>query len=436
MRTRFTGATLIDGTGAPARSDMTVEMENGTITAISADARSADLGPGVELVDARGLTLLPGLVDGHVHLLLRPDVSHPGDWERAQDDADAVLLLRAAAAAAQLLCGGVTTARDCGGRGDLPFVVRDAIANGVLPGPRILACGPVITRIGGHGHRFGMTADDAVGLRRVARDLLDRGADCLKIMATGGNLSADSRPELAQYSAAELAVVVEEAHARGRKVTAHAHARAGIANAVEAGVDSIEHCSWIGPHGRDYDPALVARMVRSGTFVDFTPAVSYRLVEGPREGWDALRARLRQVREIRLPTMMPMWRAGVAFSFGSDAGTPYTYFEDFPLVLEQSVLEAGLPADAVIAAATGTAARSLGISDETGTIEVGKAADLLLVQGNPLTDIRAIRRASRVYRSGRLVAQDGRVVVTERELTYVPPAVPVSPMSGGTERLS
>ena len=430
MRTRFAGAMLIDGTGAPARRDMTVEVEDGRITTISADSCSGKPDPGVELVAAGGLTLLPGLIDGHVHLLLRPDVARPGEWEQAQGDDDATLLLRGAAAAAQLLCGGVTTARDCGGRGDLPLVVRDGIARGTLAGPRILACGPVITRTGGHGHRFGMTADDAAGLGRVARELLDRGVDCLKIMATGGNLSADSRPELAQYSAAELAVVVDQAHQRGRKVTAHAHARAGIANAVEAGVDSLEHCSWIGPTGRDYDPALVERMVRNGTFVDFTPAVSYRLVEGPQEGWSELRARLRQVRETRLPTMVPMWKAGVRFSFGSDAGTPFTYFEDFALVLEQSVLEAGLPAHVVIAAATGTAARSLGISGETGTIEIGKAADLLLIEGDPLADIRAIRRVSRVYRSGRLVVRDGRVVVTERGLAYVPPAMPVRPMAG------
>lgn len=429
MRTRFAGATLIDGTGAAARRDMTVEVEDDTITTIATTSGSGGPAAGVELVDARGLTLLPGLIDGHVHLLLQPDVAHPGDWERAQDDDDATLLLRAGAAAARLLCGGVTTARDCGGRGDLPLVVRDAIARGTMPGPRILVSGPVITRTGGHGHRFGMMADDAADLRRVARQLLDSGVDCLKIMATGGNLSADSRPELAQFSAVELAVVVAEAHRRGRKVTAHAHARAGIANALEAGVDSLEHCSWLGPSGRDYDPTLVEQMVRNGTFVDFTPAVSYRLVEGRQAGWSALRTRLRQVREIRLPTMLPMWSAGVRFSLGSDAGTPFTYFEDFALVLEMSVLEAGLPADVVIAAATGGAARSLGISGETGTIETGKAADLLLLEGDPLSDIRALRRVRRVYRSGRLAARDGRVVVTERDLAYVPPTVPVTPMA-------
>ena len=427
MRTRFAGVTLIDGTGAPARRDMTVEVEDGRI-AVVAGTRAAASDTGIDQVDGHGLTLLPGLIDGHVHLLLQPDVSNLAEWDRAQDDDDATLLLRASVAAAQLLGGGVTTARDCGGRGGLPIAVRDAIARGTLPGPRILASGPVITRTGGHGHRFGLVADDAPALRRVAQELLRGGVDSVKVMATGGNLSGDSRPERPQYTAAELAVIVAEAHRGGRRVTAHAHARAGIANAVDAGVDSLEHCSWLGERGRDYDPALVERMVRAGTFVDFTPAVSYRLVEGRQEGWSELRTRLRAVREIRVPTMVPMWRAGVPFYFGSDAGTPLTFFEDFALVLELSVLEGELPAAVVLAAGTGTAARALGIGDETGTIAVGKAADLLLVDGDPLADIRALRRVRRVYRSGRLVVEDGRAVVPRRDLAYVPPAVSVTPM--------
>lgn len=432
VRTRFAGLTLIDGTGAPARRDMNVEIADGRIAAITAGPPPGpDFGTdaaGTEVVDARGLTLLPGLIDGHVHLLLEPEVNEPGDWDRAQDDDDATLLGRAGVAAARLLATGVTTARDCGGRGGLPVAVRDAIARGTLPGPRILASGPVITRTGGHGHRFGLAADDAPALRRAAAGLLDGGVDFLKIMATGGNLSGGSRPDRPHYSAEELAAVVAEAHRRDRPVTAHAHARSGIANAVEAGVDALEHCSWLGDGGRDYDPALVDRMVGAGLFVDFTPAVSYRLVEGAPAGWSELCARLRRVREIRVPTMVPMWKAGVQFYFGSDAGTPFTFFEDFVLVLELSVLEGGLPAAVVIAAATGTAAQALGIAQETGTIAVGKTADLLFVEGDPLADIRALRNVRRVYRSGQLVVGPGRSAVARRDLAYLPPAVPVTPM--------
>lgn len=429
MRTRFTGLTLIDGTGAPARRDMTVEIEGDRVAAVTAGPPPAGLDAGSEVVDGRGLTLLPGLIDGHVHLLLQPEVSEPGDWDRAQDDDDATQLRRAGAAAAQLLSAGVTTARDCGGRGGLPVAVRDAIAGGTLPGPRLLVSGPVITPTGGHGHRFGMAADDAASLRQAAAALLDGGVDFLKVMATGGNLSGGSRPDRPHYTAEELAAVVDEAHRRGRPVTAHAHARAGIANAVAAGIDSLEHCSWMGAGGRDYDPALVERMARAGRFVDFTPAVSYRLVEGAPAGWADLGARLRRVREIRVPTMVPMWKAGVPFYFGSDAGTPFTFFEDFALVLELSVLEGGLPAAVVLAAATGTAARALGIARETGTIAVGMAADLLLVEGDPQSDIRALRNVRRVYRSGRLVVGPGRPAVARRELAYVPPALAVTPMA-------
>lgn len=410
---------------------MTVEVDAGRITGIWPGPARTGTAAGTDIVEAGGRTLLPGLIDGHVHLLLEPDIDGPEAWDRALLDDDATLLLRGSVASARLLSAGVTTARDCGGRGGLPVTIRDAIARGTLPGPRILASGPVITRRGGHGHSFGIAADDAPALQSAARDLLNGGVDFLKVMATGGNLTGGSRPDLPQYSAPELAVVAAEAHRLGRRVTAHAHAKAGIQNAVDAEIDSIEHCSWLGPGGREYDPALVERMVRRGVFVDLTPAVSYRLVEGQGGqggAWSGLRQRLRRVREVRVPTMVPMWKAGVQFYFRSDAGTPLTFFEDFALVLEQSVLEGGLPADVVIAAATGTAARALGIADDTGTIAVGKAADLLLVDGDPLEDIRALRQVRRVYRSGRLVVEHGRLVVSQRDLGYLPPAVRVTPM--------
>lgn len=406
-----------------------MEVDEGRIAGVWSGVAPAVAATGTDIVDCAGLTLLPGLIDGHVHLLLEPDTEGPEDWDRALIDDDATLLLRGSVAAARLLSAGVTTARDCGGRGGLPVTIREAIARGTLPGPRILASGPVITRTGGHGHLFGIAADDATALQRAARELLAGGVDFLKVMATGGNLTGGTRPDLPQYSAAELAVVAEEAHRVGRRVTAHAHAHAGIRNAVDAGIDSIEHCSWIGRDGRAYDPLLVERMVGNGVFVDFTPAVSYRLVEGHEAVWSELRERLRRVREVRVPTMVPMWKAGVQFYFGSDAGTPRTSFEDFALVLELSVLEGGLPADAAITAATGTAARALGIEDDTGTIVVGKEADLLLVDGDPVQDIRALRRVWRVYRSGRLVVEHGRLAVSRSDLAYFPPAVPTVPLA-------
>lgn len=408
---------------------MTVDVDAGRIAGVWPGEAPAAADPGTDIVESAGLTLLPGLIDGHVHLLLEPDTEGPLAWDRALVDDDATLLLRGSAAAARLLSAGVTTARDCGGRSGIPVAIRDAIARGTLPGPRILASGPVITRPGGHGHLFGIAADGPAALKGAARELLDSGVDFLKIMATGGNLTSGTRPDLPQYSGAELAVVADEAHRVGRRVTAHAHALAGIQNAVDAGIDSIEHCSWIGRDGRAYDPRLVERMVGNGVFVDFTPAVSYRMVEGHEAVWSELRERLRRVREFRVPTMVPMWKAGVQFYFGSDAGTPRTLFEDFALVLELSVLDAGLPADVAIAAATGTAARALGIEDDTGTIVVGKVADLLLVEGDPIQDIRALRRVRRVYRSGRLVVEHGRLAVSRSDLAYLPPTVPTVPFA-------
>lgn len=429
LKTRFVGATLIDGTGGAVRLGATVEISGGRISGVWPGPAPSAAEDNTETVDAAGLTLLPGLIDGHAHLVLEPDVAAPEDWDRALLDDDATLLLRGTVAAGRLIVAGVTTVRDCGGRGSLSLRIRDAVAQGKILGPRILASGAVITRTGGHGHRFGIAADDVSALQRAAEQLLDDGVDFLKIMATGGNLTPGTRPDVPQYSAAELAVVAREAHRRGRRVTAHAHAHAGIQNVVDAGIDSIEHCSWMGRDGRAYDPLLVDRMTANGVFVDFTPAVSYRMVEDHDPAWSELRQRLRRVRETRVPTMAPMWKAGVQFYFGSDAGTPLTFFEDFALVLELSVLEGGLPAEVVIAAATGTAARALGIEGDTGTIAAGKAADLLLIEGDPLRDIRALRQVRRVYRGGRLVVDHGNLVVSRPGLAYVPPAASVTPFA-------
>ena len=189
------------------------------------------------------MTVLPGLIDCHVHLVFSHTPDPVADLV-AEDDQQ--LLLRTAAGARQALGGGITTVRDLGGRGGVTFRVRDAINAGLLDGPRILAAGSPITITGGHCHFLGLEADGEAAVRTAARRMVKSGANCLKIMATGGRMTPISNVGVAQYSVAEIKAAVDEAHRSRITIAAHAIGTAGIRNAVEAGVNTIEHCSWLG----------------------------------------------------------------------------------------------------------------------------------------------------------------------------------------------
>jgi imidazolonepropionase-like amidohydrolase len=382
---------LIDGTGSAPRLDQAVYVQNGRITAIGP---AADIPADADVVDLSGSTVLPGLIDCHVHLVFSRSANALGDL-LAEDDLQ--LVLRGVAAAREALGAGITTVRDLGGRGGVTFRLRDAIASGLIAGPRIVAAGSPITTSGGHCHFLGLEADGKRAVRAAARRELESGANCLKITATGGRMTPGSDIGRAQYTVDEICAAVDEARGANVTVAAHALGTAGIRNATEAGVDTIEHCNWLTPDGRvELDQAVAGRMADRGTAVVPTLVPLARSAAALRE---QVVSSMRQVREL-----------GVRIVAGTDAGVSLTPFDSLPGELEILVSEVGLSPLQAIQAATGDAASAIGIADTVGTLVAGRAADLLAVEGDPSVRIGDLRAVRMVIKGGRRVAEHGVVL--------------------------
>jgi imidazolonepropionase-like amidohydrolase len=372
---------------------MAVLLQDGRIARVgAAETLAADV-TDADVLDATGCTLIPGMFNLHAHLCSPNQRGLP----RSPDN----LPMWATRNARFCLATGQTTIRDAGCPERHSLVVRDAIEARILAGPRVVACGRGITTSAGHGWRTWLRADTADELKKAVRELVEEGVDHIKVAATGGGGTPGSNVGAAQYSADELKVLVAEARRLGKRVAAHCNGTAGTRNAVEAGVDSIEHCGWMGADGKlEFDQAVVQQMLDKGTTVVPTCSVWYR---PGYEDWDSLsddQKNMRAAREERAAAWKAMYQAGVRFATGTDTWDP------LGRELELMVDEIGLTPLQALVAATRTSAETLGIED-VGTIEPGKQADLVLVDGDPAADIRAVRNISRVYRAGRLVAERG-----------------------------
>lgn len=390
-------ARVIDGSGGPALAAHDVLVDGDTIAAIG--QRGSVPADGAETVDAPGGTLLPGLVNMHAHL--RGGARDALGWS----DSDDVSLLRAGQNARRAVAGGVTTLRDAGSTERLSQTIRDAVATGLLTGPRIISAGRIITTSAGHGWRRGLRADDAGELRKAVRKNIEDDADTIKIAATGGGGTPGSNVGSAQYSAAELTVATEEAHRLGRRVLVHCNGALGTKHAVAAGVDTIEHIGWMGADGKlDVMEDVIAGMIDKGITVVPTMSVWYR------PGYDDIASlspdqkKMRAVREDRTAAWARMYQAGVRFATGTDTWDPIAR------ELELMVAELGLTPMQAIVAATRDSAIGLGEGDRIGTIVPGKRADLVLLAGDPIADLAALRRVERVWVGGRSAVEGGRVV--------------------------
>ncbi|MBV8083360.1 MAG: amidohydrolase family protein, partial [Chloroflexi bacterium] len=392
---------LIDGTGAPAERDMAVAIEDGQIAWMGS---SRELRPDIadaQVIDASGATLLPGLIDGHVHLMC-PAAAERAAAEHYTAMTDEQLVLRAVNFAQEGLWAGVTTMRDLGSRGFLLTTVRDEIAAGRLVGPRLIVAGPAVTTTGGHFWYMGYEADTMDDLLKAVRHLHKGGVDWIKVMATGGHTTAGSNPGQVQYTADQLRAVVEDAHRLGHQVTAHVHAVEGIRNAVEAGVDCLEHCSWLGPSGPAYDRDLAMQIADKGIYVSI--AMSGRPLDD-RNRSDAERLRLYNNRKARYESIASMMDLDCRVVDSSDAGMVMNFTRNFAQTLVPLVKQVEMRPEAAICSATGMAAEALGLSHEIGTIRPGIKADLLLVAGDASRDITALQRVLRVWKDGKPVVQ-------------------------------
>ncbi|WP_188190532.1 amidohydrolase family protein [Nonomuraea sp. SYSU D8015] len=397
----FRAARVLTGRPGGVIQDGEVAVDGATIVSVGPRGSA---GEAEEIVDLPGHTLLPGLIDAHVHLGFDATVD---PVTRRSAESDRHLLLRMAENARKLVSAGVTTARDLGGRGFLDLALRDAIEEGLAVGPHLLAATRPITITGGHCWYMGGEADDEAGIRRVARENLRAGADCLKVMASGGQMTPGAPPSwVPQYTTSQIRAVVEEAATRGKSVAAHAHAHAAIRSAVEAGVATIEHCSFFTSSGHRYDAELADLVAASGTYVCPTVhGVFWRLR-------DTLGA---EMIDAWLDGVVAMREAGVRLIAGTDAGFGSAGVDnntDGYVAGLEVFAHAGFGNAEILEMATVRAADACGVGAVTGSLEAGKRADLLAVRGDPLDRIADLRNLALVLVSGRAVTQTGVDTVT------------------------
>jgi imidazolonepropionase-like amidohydrolase len=403
---------LIHGTGSPPVTDAVLVVEGGTITNVGPEATTeVPSVPEEQRIDARAGTVLPGLIDSHLHLVFnaRTKATSPAVIEQIVGDDDTELGIRAAQAAQACLGVGITTVRDCGGRGLVTLRIRDLIAQEFIHGPRVLACGMPITTTAGHCHWLGLEADNVFEVITAARQMVGAGADFIKVMATGGGMTVNSNVTQPQYSAEELGAIAREAHRLGRRVAAHSHAPSGHVNCLEGGIDMIEHCNWHTPEGTKYDPEIMKRIVDTGTYVGITLSGPQQFAAAQRTCWDDLPDALKSRYEI----LHQMRDTGAKIAIHSDAIAPITRYEHFPHSVEAAVFYGGFSAVDAIHACTGMAAEAIGIDGSVGTLERGKEADILIVDGDVTADITAIENIQLVMRAGEVVAAGGSVRTTQ-----------------------
>ncbi|MET9498793.1 amidohydrolase family protein [Streptomyces sp. NPDC006552] len=334
-------------------------------------------------------TLLPGLIDAHVHLCFDGGTD-PVATLQQQDDA--ALFAAMAERAGQLLGAGVTTVRDLGDRGGLALRLAAAVTAGELPGPRIVSAAAPVTVPGGHCWFLGGEAAGSDEVRRLVRRNIAAGAGAIKVMATGGRLTKGGAQSWeSQFTAAELAVVVDEAHDAGLPVAAHAHGADGIAAAVAAGVDTIEHCTWMTSTGTELRADVLDRIVDQGIHVCPTVSPHWRRLP---QVFGAART------EAMFDAVRRMAAAGARIVAGTDAGVQRAGFDGTAAGLG-FYAHLGVEPDRVLAMATTEAARALGLGDVTGQLTPGYSADLLVVDGDPLADLGALTDVAAVIAAGR-----------------------------------
>jgi imidazolonepropionase-like amidohydrolase len=380
---------LLDGSGGGPINDAAIWMEAERIAWVGhGDELPGEAGdaPTVELP---GCTLLPGLVDAHVHLVASggPDLAADIPATEAQR------VLAAIANCRRQLDGGTTLVRDLGAPGGEVVALARAIEAGTVEGPRVIAAGPAVTMTGGHIAYMGRVADGPEELRAAVRANLALGAGCIKVVATGGVLTRGLDPRVAAYTQPELDALVGEAHRLGLRVAAHAIGEGGVAAALRAGVDSIEH-------GMFLDQTCIDLFVERGTRLSATFSAPTCIIGGHTVP-DWIKDRARPAAEAQVASFRAAIKAGVRVVAGTDAGTPENYHGRVAHEVV-SMVEAGLDVLAGVRAATAEGADLLGDPDR-GTLRRGAIADVLAVHGDVLLDPTALTRPAAVFQGGRQI---------------------------------
>ena len=391
---------LIDGTGeAPVKKGVVLIEEGKIVEAGSED--EVQIPSGAKRIDLGARTIMPGMIDAHAHVMGTRSYS-PAESITTPHD---LMVLRAAEDCLKLLKAGFTTVRDCGS--SIALSLKRAIDDGVIPGPKIYAAGRPLSQTAGHGDIHYLPRDEVLkhgvllcdgpdDCRRAAREALRDGADLIKVSTTGGVGSEKDNPWEAQFTVDEIKAITYEAHNVGKRVASHAQGALGVKNAINGGVDSIEH-------GYLLDDECVEMMLKHGTY--FVP--TFALVEVYKKAlekpYDMPPWRLRKQKmciEEMPKSLMKAYKAGVKIATGPDYfGPPLRAHGDNADELIAMVKYGMKPMD-VLVAATRNGAECIGIEKTVGTITPGKDADIIAVEGNPLEDIQAVKRVAFVMKKG------------------------------------
>ena len=388
---------LLDVKTGKTLANPIIVVQGDRIASVGSDAQPP---AGAQVIDLSNATVLPGMIDAHTHLTFTPNFGYSSLGISVPREA-----LYGARNARVTLDAGFTTVRNVGADGFTDVALRDAINAGDVPGPRMLVSGPPLSITGGHGDNNLLpfeyhasndgVADGVDGVRHMVRQNIKYGADLIKFMASGGVLSKGDNPQASQYTQEEMKAIVEEAHRLGRKVAAHAHGAQAILWASEAGVDSIEHGSYI-------DDAAIAAMKKNGTFLVPTLYLMDWFFENAEKiGTPAeMIAKGHEVMPAARKNIARAFAAGVKVGFGTDA---CVYPHGLNAHEFAVMVKLGLAPLQAIQAATINDADLLGWSEKVGTLESGKWADIVAVDGDPLADVTTLERVKFVMKGGEVV---------------------------------
>ena len=393
----LSNALLIDGTGREPVDGAAVVVEGAVVRDVVPSGQVGALGRGATTLDLRGRALLPGLIDAHVHVC----AVEANTAEQHRRLPPSLIVARALRRIEECLAQGFTTVRDAGGA---DYGLREAVASGLYPGPRLLVSGRALSQTGGHGDKrrpsewtapldatvgmLAVIADGVDEVRRAAREQLRHDVDQVKVMASGGAMSPGDELDTTQYTVEELRAAVEEAQAVGKYVLAHAYSASAVRRAVEAGVRSIEHGNLI--------DADAARAIRDAGAYLVPTMTTYEVIarEGARHGIGGHQLRkIEQAREKSVESLTLAYRAGCRIASGSDLLGDMAAYRTHELALKGQVMT---PMDAVCSA-TRVNAELLRLDHRIGTVEPGKEADLIAVDGNPLDDLRLFQDPERLH---------------------------------------
>lgn len=404
--------TLLAIPGQPPQAEQTLIVRGGEVAEIRDGFVSPESDDATAVIDLSDHFVMPGFIDLHVHLSGEAGSGSRDDFVKRSD---AYTALKAAGHAERTLMAGFTTVRDLGSHGTAIFALRDAILDGLVPGPKIIAAGYAITPTGGHGDVHGYRAevlealpslgvcDGPADCRRAVRAQVKRGADVIKVTATGGVLSSTGTGTGMQFTQEELDAIAETAHALGRKVTAHAHGKAGIEAALKAGFDSIEHSMWADAETMELYKQTGAWLVPTVWPITYVGDTPEKMKQGPFKDlppviMEKLLALGRQPKDM---TKLA-YESGVKIALGTDTGvSPHgRNAEEF-----REYVEIGMSEMEALKSGTVDAATAAGL-DDTGRLAPGYAADIVALRSSPLEDITAVRDVSFIMRDGIVFKMD------------------------------